>query len=70
VAEDYRVDPQLYAKCKESVETICADVEPGSGNELACLVSGGGVDAIEGNVYRRRACRQQCMTVGTKEQQQ
>jgi hypothetical protein len=33
------VDPQLYDKCKESVETICADVEPGSGNELACLVS-------------------------------
>lgn len=39
VAEDYRTDPQLYDKCKDSVEQLCSDVEPGSGGELDCLVS-------------------------------
>lgn len=39
VAEDYRTDPQLYDKCKDSVQQLCKDVEPGSGGELDCLVS-------------------------------
>jgi hypothetical protein len=45
VAEDYRTDPQLYDKCKDSVEQLCQDVEPGNGAELDCLVSMAGCAA-------------------------
>ena len=39
VAEDYRIDPQLYSNCKDSVEQLCKQHEPGKGEELDCLVS-------------------------------
>lgn len=38
VAEDYRTDPQLYDNCKDSVQQLCQDVEPGNGAELDCLI--------------------------------
>lgn len=40
VAQDYRMDPQLHDKCKDSMEQLCKNVEPGSGGELDCLVRG------------------------------
>jgi hypothetical protein len=39
VAEDYRIDPQLYSNCKDSVVQLCKQHEPGKGEEIDCLVS-------------------------------
>ncbi len=38
-AEDYRFDVKLYSACKDSVASVCKDVEAGDGSELECLVS-------------------------------
>ena len=39
VAQDYRVDPSLFAICKEDAERLCAGVKEGGGRIQACLVS-------------------------------
>lgn len=39
VAEDWRLDPTLQAKCQESVDTLCDGVEPGEGREIDCLAA-------------------------------
>lgn len=38
-AEDYRTDYQLYNACKDDIQNVCSDVEPGDSRELECLVS-------------------------------
>ncbi len=39
VTEDYRNDYKLYNSCKDDVKNLCADVDPGDGREIECLVS-------------------------------
>lgn len=67
VAEDYRTDPQLYDKCKDSVEQLCSDVEPGSGGELDCLVSHH--HPLGGLVWRFRLAAQHAQRGGRCQQQ-
>lgn len=38
--DDYRLDAQLYGSCKDAVKELCANVDPGEGRELECLVRG------------------------------
>lgn len=38
-AEDYRTDYKLYQGCKDDVQNLCSDVDPGDSRELECLVS-------------------------------
>lgn len=41
IAEDWRMDPRLFSFCKDSVRSLCKDVE--QGYETNCLVRGGRV---------------------------
>jgi hypothetical protein len=36
IAEDWRLDPQLFGACSASAEKLCQDAEPGA--EVDCLV--------------------------------
>jgi hypothetical protein len=37
-ANDYRFDARLFATCDAAVREHCANVDPGDGRELDCLV--------------------------------
>lgn len=62
-SDDYRLDPHLDAACSDAVAEHCADVEPGEGREVECLVRrrAGGRAGVHGRAARRR--RRRCVSM-------
>jgi hypothetical protein len=48
-SEDIRLKPQILRACSSSAATLCADVKPGHGALLECLLSKSGDDEMDGS---------------------
>ena len=48
-SEDIRLKPQILRACSSSAATLCADVKPGHGALLECLLAKSGDDEMDGS---------------------
>ena len=52
-SEDIRLKPQILRACSSSAATLCADVKPGHGALLECLLAKSGDDEMDGSCAKK-----------------